>query len=105
MSISTVAIITAKPGSGDEVEQILSTLATATHDEEGCQLYSLQRGLEDTDVFVTIERWDSPEALAGHMASAHIAAALGAAGELLAEEPRIVAAGNVGVGDPGKGAF
>lgn len=105
MSISTVAIITAKPGSGDEVETILSTLAEATHGEEGCQLYSLQRGIEDSNVFVTIEKWDSAEALAGHMASEHIATALGAAGELLAEPPRIVPASPVGVGETGKGAF
>ena len=45
--ISTVALITAKEGSADVVEQALRTLAAATHDEEGCLHYSLHRGVQD----------------------------------------------------------
>lgn len=104
-AISTVAVITAKPGSGDEVETILRTLAEATHGEEGCQLYSLQRGLEDSDVFVTVEKWASSADLAAHMASPHIAAALGAAGELLAVPPQIIPATPLTVGASDKNTY
>jgi quinol monooxygenase YgiN len=74
--ISVVAVITAKPGSGDEVEAMLRGLAESTHGEDGCALYSLQRGLEDRDVFVTVEKWDSQEALQAHMGGPAVAAAL-----------------------------
>ena len=67
--ISTVAIITAKPGRGDELEPLLRSLAEATHGEDGCVLYSLQRGLQDRDVFVTVEKWESAGPLEQHLAT------------------------------------
>lgn len=103
--ISTVAVITAKPGSADQVADALRELAGATHAEEGCLHYSLHRGLQDPNVFVTIEKWRSQEDLDQHLASSHLQAALAAAGELMAEPPRIIPAESMGVGADGKGAF
>lgn len=104
-AISTVAVITAKEGSADQVETILRTLAEATHAESGCIRYSLQRGLQDPNVFVTVEKWDSSASLDAHLASEHVQAALGAAGELLAAQPQIIAAAPLEVGDPEKSAY
>ena len=103
--ISTVALITARPGRGDELEGLLRPLAEATHGEDGCLLYSLQRGLQDRDVFVTVEKWASTDHLERHLASPHVAGALAGAGNLLAEAPRIVAAEMLAVGDPAKSAY
>ncbi|MEO6886250.1 MAG: putative quinol monooxygenase [Jatrophihabitantaceae bacterium] len=103
--ISTVAIITAKPGSAEQVEQALQTLAEGTHAEEGCLHYSLHRGLQDPNVFVTIEKWRSQEDLDTHAKSAHIAAAFATMGEHLAGRPTIVPATPLAVGDPTKGTF
>ncbi len=103
--INTVAIITAKPGSADVVEQALRTLAEATHGEQGCIRYSLNRGLQDPNVFVTIEKWRSQEDLDAHLKSPHLAAALASAGEHLADTPLIVPAEALSVGDPAKSAF
>ena len=103
--ISTVAVITAKPGSADGVGKALRELATATHTEDGCLHYSVHQGVQEPDVFVTIEKWRSQEDLDGHMASPHLQAALAAAGDLMAEPPRIIPARSLGVGADGKGAF
>ena len=93
--ISTVAIITAKPGSGAEVERVLRDLAVATHAEPGCLLYSLQQGMRDPDVFVTVEKWDSMESLESHLASDHLASRArpdrGPAGHRPADHPRAAA--------------
>lgn len=103
--ITTVAVITGKPGTGEQVLGILSDLAVATQAEEGCRLYSLQRGTQNPDVFVTVEKWASAAALESHLASSHITTALGAAAELLAQPPLIVPAAPTGAGDPAKNAF
>ncbi len=98
--ISTVVIITAKPGSGPDVEQALRTLAAATHAEPGCLLFSLQQGMRDPDVFVTVEKWDSLDSLETHLASDHLAEALRAhatpAGHRAADHPGAAARGRRG---------
>jgi len=103
--ISTVAIITAKPGSGTEVERVLRDLAVATHAEPGCLLYSLQQGMRDPDVFVTVEKWDSLESLESHLASDHLASALALTEDLLAAAPQIIPAQPIAVGEPAKSTY
>jgi quinol monooxygenase YgiN len=103
--ISVVAVITAKPGSGDEVEAMLRGLAESTHGEDGCALYSLQRGLEDRDVFVTVEKWDSQTALQAHLGGPAIAAAMATGGALLAGPPQIIPAEMLSLGDPAKSTY
>ncbi len=103
--ISTVAIIKAKPENADDIAAGLIALATATHAEPGCILYSLQRGVEDPNTFVTIEKWESMEALQGHMHSPHMAEAMKVLGGALAESPIIVPGTALPAGDPAKSAF
>jgi quinol monooxygenase YgiN len=104
-AIGTTAIITAKPGSAAEVEAALSELAKITQAEDGCILYSLNRGLQDPNVFVTVEKWESPDALTAHLGSAHIAAAMARTGDLLTEAPRIIATEPLAVGDDTKNTY
>lgn len=103
--ISTVAIITAKPGRGDELGELLRPLAVATQGEDGCVLYSLQRGLWDRDVFVTVEKWESAAHLDAHLVAPHVETALAAAGDILAEAPKIVPTEAVAVGDQAKSTY
>ena len=103
--ISTVAIITAKPGSGTEVERVLRDLAVATHAEPGCLLFSLQQGMRDPDVFVTVEKWDSLDSLESHLASDHLAYALALTEDLLAAAPQIIPAQPLAVGEPAKSTY
>jgi quinol monooxygenase YgiN len=100
--INTVAVITAKPGSADAVEAALRELAVATQAEDACILYSLQRGLENPDIFVTVEKWASKEGLDAHLASPHVTAVLASAIELLAEQPQIIATLPLDAGDEAK---
>jgi quinol monooxygenase YgiN len=102
--ITVVAIITATPESAADVEKALSTLVEATHTEEGCLTYSLQRAVDDPTKFVTVEKWASKEALDGHFVSPHMAAVGQAMGQL-AEPPTIVICNPIPLGDPAKGLF
>lgn len=101
--IGTVAVIAGKPGTGDQLEAALRELAAATHGEEGCVLYSLQRGVAEPDTFVTVEKWRSQDDLDAHMQTPHIAAALGTATDLLARDILIIPTDLLDVG--AKGAF
>ncbi|PZS13444.1 MAG: antibiotic biosynthesis monooxygenase [Pseudonocardiales bacterium] len=103
--VSTVAVIIAKPGSSAEVERALRDLVEASHAEPGCLHYSLHRGLPDPNLFFTVEKWGSQGDLDAHLGSSHVAAALTAAGTLLAAPPNIMPAEPLTVGDPDKGVF
>jgi quinol monooxygenase YgiN len=89
MSISVVAVITAKPGSEDAVRDAMKALVGPTREEEGCLSYSLSESSSEPGVFVTVEEWSDPSDLDKHMASDHIAAALGTLGSELAAPPAI----------------
>lgn len=88
--VSTVTIMMAKPGSAADVEQVLSTLSDAACSQAGYARYSSQRDLEDSDVFVTIERWDTEESVQVHVAQALIGEVLCRAEHLLAMPPRVI---------------
>lgn len=103
--INAVAVITGKPGTGDQLEPALRELAAATHGEQGCILYSVQRGLAEPDTFVTVEKWHSQEDLDAHLQTPHVAAAIGAATPLLARELQILATAELDAGDAAKNTF
>ena len=88
--ITTVAIITAKPGSADELERVLAALARAALTETGSPRYTSQRGLEDPHVFITLENWDSQESVQTHLSPPHLAQALCQTAHLLATPPQII---------------
>jgi quinol monooxygenase YgiN len=87
--LHVVAIITAKPGSEDEVKGGLEVLAEATRTEPGCITYYLHGSEADPAVFVTVESWKSKEDLDGHLKTPHLKAALEAFGDKLAAAPAI----------------
>lgn len=88
--VSTVTIIKAKPGSAAAVERVLSTLSDASRTAAGYPRYSSQRGLEDPDVFITIERWDSEETVWSHLAYPALGDVLESTEHLLADAPRVI---------------
>jgi quinol monooxygenase YgiN len=81
--IHVLAILTTKPGHRDAVLAAFRDNMPAVHAEPGCLEYApaidapnmgrIQTKLGD-DSFAVIEKWDSPEALAAHAASPHMAA-------------------------------
>jgi quinol monooxygenase YgiN len=88
--IVVIATAQAKPGREDEVLAALSGLVGPTHEEEGCILYALHRGIENPAQMAIVERWKSQEALDEHFTRPHMAA-LGEVVELLEAPPSIVA--------------
>jgi quinol monooxygenase YgiN len=105
VEIVVVGSIRAKSGRAGELETELQALVAPTHDEDGCLLYAFHRGVDDPDRFAFIERWASPEALAAHRGSSHIAKYQAQAADLLATPSDIVVYEAVALGDPRKGAL
>lgn len=88
-AVQVVATIPAKAGSEDGIREALTTLATATRQEEGCLRYDLFESASAPGTFVTVEEWRSQEDLDSHMGSAHVAAAFVGAADHLAGDVAI----------------
>ena len=91
--IHVVAVITAKPGMRDAILKEFRANMPAVHAEQGCIEYGPAIDAEGIgrfqtkfgeDAFVVIEKWESPEALAAHAASPHMAAYAARTKEMIA---------------------
>lgn len=69
-AINVVAVITALPGYVQQVEQALRECEKAVQNEPGCQLYQLNRDLNNAEQFIMLERWSSIEMLEQHKLAA-----------------------------------
>ena len=58
---TVIAPAEAKPGREADLERALRAVTDPTHQEIGCRLCALHRGLEDRNTFIMIERWASNE--------------------------------------------
>lgn len=63
-----------QPGTRDEFFDAVAPMVEATLTEPGCRAYAFTPDLDDDDLIRLWELWDDEEALAGHFASAHMAA-------------------------------
>ena len=78
--IHVVAIITAKPDQRSVLLEAIADIVPTVRAENGCIEYSATIDVPDAepafgpDVLIVIEKWESPEALKAHAASAHMAA-------------------------------
>jgi quinol monooxygenase YgiN len=80
-NLEVVAVITAKPGSEQIVQEALCALVAPSRGDHGCISYDLFVSATAPGTFVTTEKWESQEDLDAHMASPHMAEAITAAGE------------------------
>lgn len=96
--INVIAMFRAKPEHRDELRRRLVAMAEATHEEEGCLLYSLQQGSADPDVFVFVEKWASEAALDAHGKAPHIVDGADERAALMAEPAVVVRTRSVGAG-------
>ena len=87
--IKVMATLIARHDKIEETKAALGSLVAPTRAEAGCISYELFQADSDPTEFVTIEEWTDQAAIDGHMASDHIAAALAAAPEILAADPKI----------------
>ncbi|MFM2482343.1 putative quinol monooxygenase [Celerinatantimonas sp. YJH-8] len=65
-AIHVVAIAQAKPGSEQQVKQILLGIVSKVRKEPGCLGYQLHQNREDAQQFVFVEAWQDASALSVH---------------------------------------
>ena len=88
--IHVMARITVKPEFAAQARDILGTLVLATRQEGGCLAYELFQRPDAPHVFQTVEQWTDSAAADAHMATAHVGAAITAAGPMFAAPPEIL---------------
>jgi quinol monooxygenase YgiN len=74
--------LTIDPAKADVAQQLTSTLVAETRKEPGNVAYEYFRSHHDPGRWSVFEEWESEDALNTHMASPHMAAFMGAAGDL-----------------------
>ncbi len=90
MELTVIARAKAKSGREADVENALRAAVGPTHQEPGCLRYTINRGVDDPQTFVVVERWASREALDAHLKTPHIQKLFAAMGDLLAAPAEIL---------------
>ena len=83
--ITVIAIIKAKDGLTEQVEQELLALIEPTRAEQGCITYQLNKDVQEPGKFVFYEQWKSRQALDEHLNKPHLQALIAKADQLFAE--------------------
>jgi quinol monooxygenase YgiN len=102
MSVVVVATIVPLAEHRDEVITAFKETIKAVHQEDGCELYSLN---EAPDRLIMIEKWASREALANHSRGVNLAELNPKLAGKVAGTPEVIVLQQVPAGDPGKGAL
>ena len=87
--IEVVAVLVAQPGKEADVEAVLSPLADASREEEGCIEYGFYRPWADAARILAFEIWADEAPLDFHFNTEHFKSAIGQLESLLAAEPVI----------------
>jgi quinol monooxygenase YgiN len=102
MSVVVVATIVPLPEHRDAVIAAFKETIERVHDEDGCELYSLN---EAPDRLIMIEKWASREALANHSRGVNLAALNPKLAGKVTTAPEVIVLEQVPAGDPVKGAL
>ena len=73
-AFTIVSKIVAKPGKADALKPVLQGLLTPSRNDDGCLLYDLHQSIEDPNVFLFYETWQSKAQWEKHMATPHLQA-------------------------------
>jgi quinol monooxygenase YgiN len=87
--ITVIAMLKAREGLEERVNQELLKMVEETHKENGCLQYDLHRSVEDPSVFVFYETWENRGCLDKHFETAHFLRLSGMVEELFEDEPVI----------------
>jgi quinol monooxygenase YgiN len=85
----------------DALEAVLRDVIPAVHEEDGCELYALQRG---TDRLVVLEKWRDADALGAHGSGENIQALGARLTGLVQGQPDVQVLEAIPIGDTDKGA-
>jgi quinol monooxygenase YgiN len=102
VSVSVVAVLTAKPGRGPAVIESFREVSPAVHVEQGCELYAAHLE-QDGDTVVMVERWTTRADLDAHAAGAPLARLNELNADLLERPYDVWFLDAVPLGDPSKG--
>ena len=102
--VTVVAAFTVKPEHEEEAIGILKGVVAASHEEEGCLLYTLNKAKNQPHTWSIVEKWRSQEDLDAHFGKPHMAPMADAAG-MLAEPPTVLFCEPVPTGDAAKGSL
>ena len=103
--VVVVGSFKAQPGKEAEALAAFKDLVEPTHGEEGCILYALHQGADDSSHLAFVERWESRELLNAHLESPHVAAILARAEELFGDSGSIIVYDAVPEGETKKGSL
>ncbi|WP_373565887.1 putative quinol monooxygenase [Microbulbifer okhotskensis] len=67
-----MAKVTAQPSYTPQASALLIELARQSEEESGCISYKILPSLDESNVFITLEVWESPEAEQQHWDTAHL---------------------------------
>ncbi len=87
--LSVVAVVVAKPGQEDTVQEALRTLASTSLSEDGCLGYEVFASQSAPSTFVTKEQWRDGAALDTHLRGPNLAKAFATARDALAAPPDV----------------
>jgi quinol monooxygenase YgiN len=104
VSLTVVAVLTAKPGLGPRVIDSFREVSPLVHEEAGCELYAahLEQG---GDTVVMVERWASQADLDAHASGAPLVRLNELNADLLVRPYDVWLLDNVPLGDPAKGTI
>ncbi|MEO8080542.1 MAG: putative quinol monooxygenase [Caldimonas sp.] len=94
--IHVMASIVVHPPHAAAAKALLIELAEASRKEAGCLSYELFQRPDLPHVFQTVESWRAAEDADAHMKTAHVGAAIAAAGSMFAAPPQIVFFAKIG---------
>jgi quinol monooxygenase YgiN len=86
--LTAMGIIRAKTGQERELGRRMAGLVGPTRAEPGCLAYDLFQSIDDSGVWILIERWRSVADLEAHVRADHMAAFLAHGDEVLADHPQ-----------------
>jgi quinol monooxygenase YgiN len=100
MSVTVVALLTAKPGLAPGVIDSFREVSPLVHEEPGCELYAAHT---DGNVVIMVERWTTREDLNAHAAGQPLARLNELNSDLLVKPYDVWFLDAVPLGDPFKG--
>jgi quinol monooxygenase YgiN len=100
MSVTVVALLTAKPGLAPRVIDSFREVSPLVHEEPGCELYAAHT---DGNVVIMVERWTTRADLDAHAAGAPLARLNQLNADLLEKPYDVWFLDAVPLGDPVKG--
>ena len=103
-TVVVLATLHPRPGRLAEALEVVRANVPTVHAEEGCLTYAVHVA-QDPERIVFVERWTTPEALAAHGASPHMARTGEALEPLLAAPTEVFTATSVPMGTPSQGVF